>query len=146
MLRYCGVEILAASDYMIAVAHRAVTVDQLTEKTLAFFERERARVETIEAEQVENVVVDRDGQAQAGDRARIVDVHSSLKKLKTRASAIVGCDDLAVENEPVERDRVQREHDLGISISNIGALARVQMSILAFANSQYAHAIVLYFE
>ena len=146
MLRYRRVEIFSAPDYVIAITNRPVAVDQFAQQALAFFERERARVETIEAHQVEDVVVDRHGEAQASDGARIVDVHPSLQELEVWASAIVGRNDFAVEDETVERDRVQREYYFGISISNIGTLARVQMSILAFANSQYAHAVVLYFE
>ena len=118
MLGDCIVEILAASDHMIAVADRAVAVNQLAEETLAFFERKGARVKTIEAEQVEDVVADRHRQAKASDLTRVVDVHPSLQQLEIRAAAIVRGDNLAVEDEPVEWERVQCEYYFGISISN----------------------------
>ena len=73
-------------------------------------------------------------------------MHPSLQELEARPAAFVLRDDLAVEHEPIERERVKREYYFRIPISNIGALASVQMSILAFANSQYADAVVLYFE
>src|SRR5271156_2546994 len=146
MLRDGAVKILAASDYVIARAHRSLAVDQFAQKTLACFERQRARVETIETQQIEDVVADRDRKTEASYLPRVVDVHPSLQELETRAPVLVLRDDLAIQHEAIERDRIQREYYFWISISNVGAFARVQVSILAFANSQNAHAVVLDFE
>src|ERR1700683_9556 len=125
ILRYRGVKIRAAPDHVIAIADRTLVVDQLAEQTLALLEWQRAHVKTIEAQQVEDIIGGGHGETQARDLIRIVDVHPSLQELKARPPAIVLRNDLAVEDKSIECDRIQREHDLGISISNIGAAARV---------------------
>src|SRR5271167_3004178 len=104
MLRDGAVKILAASDYVIAIAHRSLAVDQFAQKTLAFFERQRARIETIETQQIEDVVADGDRKTEASYLPRVVDVHPSLQQLEAGASVLILRDHLTVQHEPIERD------------------------------------------
>src|SRR5271156_496275 len=113
---------------------------------LTFFERQRARVETIETQQIEDVIADGNRKAEASYLPGVVDVHPSLQELETRAPVLILRDHFAIQHKAIERDRIQREYYFRISISNVGAFARVQVSILALPNSQNAHAIVLDFE
>src|SRR6202158_5347529 len=62
-LRDGRAKILPAFDYMIAVAHWTFAQNQFTQAALALFEQQRSGIETIESEQVEHVITDRNREA-----------------------------------------------------------------------------------
>src|SRR5260370_10173396 len=58
------IKILPALHDVIAVAHRPFAKDQFAQKILALFQRNSSRVETIEREQVKDVIADRNREAE----------------------------------------------------------------------------------
>src|SRR6266478_181774 len=77
-LRNRVVKVLPAFDYMIAVAHRTFAENQFTQAPLAFFQRHRSGIETIEAEQIEDVIADRNREAQPRYLASVIHMHPPL--------------------------------------------------------------------
>ncbi len=130
---------------MIAVAHWTFAENQFTQAPLAFFQRNRSGIETIEAEQIEDVIADRNREAQPRYLARVIHMHPALQQLKTRTAGIVLRDDFAIENKALVRQRVQGEHDLRIARGDVGAAPRIKMRCCAVANRQCTHAVVLEF-
>src|SRR5260370_36475586 len=128
------VKILPALDDVIAVAHRPLAKDQFAQKILALFQRDRSSVETIEREQVEDVVADRHREAESRYLSRVVHMHPALQQLKARTATIVLRDDFAVENKSFVGKRIQSQHDFRIPRRNLGSTPCVKPSAIAVAN------------
>src|SRR5207247_3504604 len=108
--------------------------------------REISEIAPVERERIEEDPGDGRRAALGLDVRGPREMHPRLQPLEARTSALVQRDDLAIEDEPVERERAQRHDDLGISRSKPLARAAVELDDMTLARGEHAHAVVLQLE
>src|SRR5262249_7430177 len=104
------------------------------------------KVVTIEGENIEQEVVDRDGETEACHLPAVINVHPALQQLKARFPSLIEGRDFAVHDERVERQAVESQRYFRITGGYLSAAAGEQPGVLALANRQCPDTVVLQFK
>ena len=99
------VEGLAVLEDVRAVVDDTAGGDEQGETLLARLERQRPQIAAVERERIEEHRGDRRGTPRALDVRGAREMHACLQALKARTTTLVERDDLAVEQESLERQR-----------------------------------------
>src|SRR6516225_5363820 len=140
------IEFAALTNHVVAIAQWTVTTNELTEQMFALLKWQFAKVITIEGENIEQEVVDRDGETEARDLTAVLDVHPALQQLKAGFPPLIEGNDFAIHDEPVEGQAVEGQRYFRIACGDLSAAAREQARVLAIANRQRPDTVVLQLE
>ena len=97
----------------------------------------------LDVEAIEEHGLDGHGAQRAGHVRRPRETHASLEPLEARHAARVQRDDLAVDQDAIERERAERRDDLGVASGHDLAAPADEGHRVARALRQDAHAVVL---
>ena len=127
---------------IVRIAQQTFISDDPAQQFLARFEIEAAQIETIEGQQVENVVWGRASERHRGYLAAIVRLDTPLQRLKARPPVGTEPDDFAVKHEARKRQLAERQHYLRIVGSRLKTAAPEDPDRAAVANRERPHTVV----
>ena len=136
-------ERLAVFEHVVAELGHPARRQEEPETRLALLQRQTPEVASVQRERVEEHRADGDLEGRALDVGRARQVHARLEALEARPPLRVERDDLAVEQEPIERQRPERADHLGIAGRDDHPAPPPQLDRLAVAGGQDAHTVVL---
>src|SRR5262245_32752405 len=134
-----GEKVRAVLEHVVAEVDHASRRHQEPQALLARLERQPSQVAAVQPERVEEDGADGHLAPRPLDVRRAREAHALLEPLETRAPALVEGDDLAVEDEALERQRVQRRRHLWIARREDLAAASAQLDFVAGARGEDAN-------
>src|SRR5215470_309830 len=143
LLAGSGQKVRAVLEHVVAEVDDAARRHQESQALLARLERQPPQVTAVEPERVEEDGADGHLAPGALDVRRARETHALLEPLEARAPALVEGDDLAVEDEALEWERVQRRRHLRIARGEELPAPSAQLDLVARARSENPHAVVL---
>src|SRR5262249_25571935 len=138
-----GEKVCTVLEHVVAEVDDAARRHQEPQAFLAGLERQPPQVAAVEPERVEEDRADGHLAARTLPSRRARAAHALLEPLEARAPALVEGDDLTVEDEALERQRVQRRRHLWIARREDLAAASTQLDLVAGARGDDANPVVL---